>query len=196
MFDSGSRTAVNEAGRAHTSASIRPRSCPSMSGTPARPPATSDELEIGQQPTPGKEFDHHCDRVGSEADIGRQIDIRGSRVGEGLVVASREVIDQRNLAAAGGRRHTPGPSTTRGPPGARERAGSGGCRPERSSSSAEPIGTPPASGSSSVSWTVRPRAGPPPRSLQCPLRPVADRPDRGQRVGLGPTRRTPSASWR
>ena len=56
---------------------------------PARPPALSDELEIGQQPTPGKELHHHCDRVGSEADIGPESDTRGAHVGEGLIVASR-----------------------------------------------------------------------------------------------------------
>ena len=48
VFDAASRTAMNEAGRAHTIASIRPRSCPSMSGRQHALQPVSDELEIGQ----------------------------------------------------------------------------------------------------------------------------------------------------
>ena len=68
---------------------------------PARPPALRDDLEIGQHPTPGKELHHQRDHVGSEADIWPESDIRGARVGEGLIAASRRSQRPEELRCSG-----------------------------------------------------------------------------------------------
>ena len=141
--------ARNEEGSAHTSASIRPRSCRSISGRQRASHPSGVNSRVREHTPPGGELQDHLGRKGGEAEVGGEGDAGASVAGDRGVTGRRHQL-REDVQTSGHSRTRPGAVHA-----AEAREGLTGLstagREDPSSSHGEPTGPPSAPGSRSMS---------------------------------------------